>query len=268
MSTHALFRSEKLPRTPSETTLQTDPAFGPYAGDSVPPDKSQPSPRCQSEAQNTLEWSINSRPSASAPSPQESTSAGPPAEGAESPDPMTSASTEMKLLPTTQGDGSAAEGVSSPSGTGGFETEVAMGSSEPPGRLSEASTKSEAHHDDKTPEPLSPVAETVETVAPIGAEDEAPPELTETPIANTNTTEVSQDTAPQCVSARGEHGDVPQNTLLDDPPLRGVSESEDDANGNLTPCVFFLSGVVCLFVVMQEPSALFFIGLLLVLRCL
>lgn len=181
-STRAVFQSERLPRTPSETVLQTDPAFGPYAGDSVPPDQPQPSPRHQSESQNnTL------APSALLPAPslQGGRSAGAPAEGAESP--LTSASclssTEMKLLPTTRGDGSAAEGVSSPGGTGAFETEVVVGSSERPGRLSEVSMKSEAHHVDSTPEPLSPVAE---TVAPIGAE--ASPELTENPTANTRST--------------------------------------------------------------------------------
>lgn len=178
--------------------------------------------------------------------------------------------TEVTLLPTTREDGSTqpeppAERVFSPS----FQTDVAVGLSERAGRLSQVSMKSKAHHVGSTAEPLSPVAE---TAAPIEAEGETQPlpDLTENPsVIPRPTSEVNQDTCAQCVSASGENDDVSQNSSSDNSPnMSDLSEpwSELEINRNLMLCAFLLSGAVSLSVVMQEPSALFFIGLLLVLH--
>lgn len=156
--------------------------------------------------------------------------------------------------------------------TRGFDREVAAGLSELVAGLSQGSNESAAHHEGGTPALSSPVAE---THASKGAEGEAPPlpELTENCSPSTGVTEVSRILAPRSVSAREEKEDAAQispDTLLENLPntLSEVSElqSEQDANRSLMPSAVFLSGVVSLSVVLQEPRALFFIGLLFVLH--
>lgn len=178
--------------------------------------------------------------------------------------------TETSLWPRTGEEGSTdsppgrprlelpAECVSAPSVTQGFEQEVAVGLSELVAGLSEGSTRSAANHQGGTPALLSPVAE---SEASLGAEGEAPPspELTE-----------SQNIALQPASAREEKEDPPQispNTLLENlPNTLSELQPEYDVNRILMPPVIFLSGVVSLSIAMQDPSALFLIGLLLVLH--
>lgn len=159
------------------------------------------------------------------------------------------------------------ECISAPSVTQGFEQEAAAGLSELVAGLTEGPTRSAPA--------LSPPA--AESQASVGAEGEAPPspELTENPSASTGVTEVSQNVAPQSASAWEEEEDVPQispDALLESLPstLSEVSElqSEHDVNRPLMPSVVFLSVVVSLSIVLQEPNALFIIGLLLVLHCL
>ncbi|KAM9350859.1 uncharacterized protein ABDE67_008156 [Symphorus nematophorus] len=167
-----------------------------------------------------------------------------------------------------------AECISAPSVTQGYEREVAEGLSEVVAGLSEGSSRSAAaHHEGSMPALSSPVAE---SQVSLGAEGEAPPspELAENPSVSTGVTEVSQNSALlQSVSAWGEEEDAAQispDTLLENLPntQSEVSElqSEHDVNRNLMPSVVFLSGVVSLSIVLQEPSALFLIGLLMVLH--
>lgn len=164
------------------------------------------------------------------------------------------------------------ECVSAPSVTQGCEREAAVGLSELVAGLSEGSTRSAPHHEGSTPALSSPVAE---SQASPGARGEAPPspELTENPSKSTGVTEMSRNSAPQSLPAWEEKEDAPQispDTLLENLPNTSseVSElqSEHDVNRNLMPSVVFLSGVVSLSIVLQEPSALFLIGLLLVLH--
>lgn len=191
--------------------------------------------------------------------------------------------TEMNLWPTG-GDGSSessashpclelpAERVSPPSVTEGFEREVAVGLSELVAGLSKGSSRSAAHHEGSMPALLSPVAES-QAEAPRG---EAPPspEPTENTSVSAGVTEVSQSLSLQSVSGREETEDAPQiftSTLLENTPntLSDASEPqpEHDINSSLIqPSIMFLTGVVSLSIVMQEPSTLFFIGLLLVLN--
>ncbi|XP_061591211.1 protein phosphatase 1 regulatory subunit 3A isoform X2 [Cololabis saira] len=127
-----------------------------------------------------------------------------------------------------------------------------------------------AHCGGSTPSPVSPVAE---TQASLGGESQAPssPELTS---VNTDSTKVSHNVDPSpSVSAldEREHAScISPGTSVESAPSTPseVSEpqSELDASANLMPGVYFLSGVVSLSIMMQEPSTLFLIGLLMVLR--
>uniref|UniRef100_A0A1A8KL95 Protein phosphatase 1, regulatory subunit 3A n=1 Tax=Nothobranchius kuhntae TaxID=321403 RepID=A0A1A8KL95_NOTKU len=172
---------------------------------------------------------------------------------------------ELKLLSTAGEEGPPkpplpAEGFPCVSETEGIGPEVAAGWSE---LTNQGSTPSAAHDTGSTPKPPSPAER---TVVYMGAEPLFT-ELTDSPSTNTRSTAVSHDTASQDASPRKDE---------DRPSQDGVVETKSDTlsgdglgsdiDMNLMPCVFFLSGVVSLSVVMREPSALFFIGLLLVLR--
>ncbi|XP_026222981.1 protein phosphatase 1 regulatory subunit 3A isoform X2 [Anabas testudineus] len=292
LSTHTVSPGEQIPRTSSETTHPFNASFVLCASESVQLSKSQPLPRLHCELGNqTSELPIDSSPSALLPSLQqesrlrsESSHTGgeeiPPSEDSC----MHLPTTEMNLWPTG-GDGSTecsasrpclelpSEPVSPSSVTEGFEREVATGLSELVAELSEGSTRPTAHDDGSMPALLSPVAE---SQASLGADDEAPPspELTEMHSVSTGVTEVSQNLYLQSASAREETQDAPQispDTLLEN-LANTLSEApepqpEDDLNRSLIqPSVIFLTGVVSLSIVMQEPRTLFFIGLLLVLN--
>ncbi|GAA6216553.1 protein phosphatase 1 regulatory subunit 3F isoform X1 [Lates japonicus] len=286
LSAHAVSPGEQFPCTSSETTLQTNSSFVLCASESVQPNKSQPLPRLHCELGNqTSEQPTDSSPSALLPSlHQESRPRSDSSQAGGEEIPPSEASC-MHLQPTEEDKSTenragrpclelSAVYVSAPSVTQGFEREVALGSIELVAGLSEGFTGSAAAQcEGSTPTLLSPVAE---SLASLGAEGEAPPspELTENASVSTGVTEASQNfSAPQSVSAWEEKEDAPQispDTLLENlsNTLSEASEpqSEHDVNRNLMPSVIFLSGVVSLSIVMQEPSALFFIGLLLVLH--
>lgn len=277
-----------------ETTLQTNSSVVLCASESIQPDKSQPLPRLHCELSNqTSEQPIDRRPTAllpaSALSPQQESrprSESSQARGEEIPPSEASCmhipTAETNLWPATEEDGStdcptghprlepSADHVSAPSVTHGFE--VAVGLSELAAELSDDSTRSAVHHEGSAPALLSLVAE---SQASLGAEGEAPlsPELTENPTVSPGVTEASQNRALRSVSAWEAKQDAPQispDALLENLPNASseVSElqPECDINRNLMPSVVFLSGLVSLSIVLQEPSTLFIIGLLLVLH--
>ncbi|KAK2851736.1 hypothetical protein Q5P01_008012 [Channa striata] len=289
LSAHTVSPGEQIPCTSSETTLQFNSSFVLCASESVQPNKSQPLPsRLQCELGNqTSEQPTDSSPSALLPERlgSESSHAG----GEEIPSSEASCvhlpTTEVSLCPTG-GDGSTEssasrpclelpdERVSAPWATEGFEREAAVGLSERVAGLSEGFSSSAAVHEGGRAPLLSPVAE---SRACLEAESEAPssPEVAANAAASAGVTEVSQCSLTlQSVSAREEVGDPPRispDTLLENLPntLSEASEPqpEHDINRNLIqPSIMFLSGVVSLSIVMQEPSTLFFIGLLLVLN--
>ncbi|XP_036959911.1 protein phosphatase 1 regulatory subunit 3A isoform X2 [Acanthopagrus latus] len=287
LSSHTVSPGERFPCMSSETTPQTNSSFVPCASESVQPNKSQPLPRLHCELGNqTSEQGIDTSPSAPLPAPTPSllqelrpTSDSPQAVGEEIPPSagsiMHPTTAETNMQPAT-GEDESTDGPASPpclelpadSETQGSELDVSLGLSEREG-LSEGSTTSAAHHQDNTPVLSSAVVESQEE------EGEAPPspELTENPSVSTGVTEVSRTSAPQSASAWEEEKDAPQSspdTLLENPPnaLSEVSElqSEPDVSRNLMPPVVFLSGVVSLSIVLQNPSALFVIGLLAVLH--
>lgn len=260
-----------------ETTPQTNLSFVLCASESVQPNKSQPLPRLHCELGNqTSEQPIDSRPSALLPAStlqQELRLRSDSSQAEEEIHPS-----ETNLWPTGE-NGSTdspasrpclelpAECVSSPSVTPCFEREVAVGLSEHAAELSEGSTRSAAHHEGATPALSSPVSE---SPASLGAEGEAPPspELTQSASVSTGVTEVSQNVALHSVSTWEETEDASQispDTLLENLP-NTLPEAQHDVNRNLMPSIVFLSGVVSLSIVLQEPSALFIMGLLLVLH--
>nr|XP_046252601.1 protein phosphatase 1 regulatory subunit 3A isoform X2 [Scatophagus argus] len=296
-SAHTVSPGEQFPCMSSEATLPTNSSFVLCASESVQPDKSQPLPRLHCELGNqTSEQPTDSSPPAllpaSAPSLQQKSklrSDSSQAGGEEIPPSEASrmhllSESEANLWPVKREDVATdsstsrpsleqpAEFVSAPPMTQGFEREVAEGLSELVTGLSEGSTRSAANHESGRPALLPPVAD---SQASLGGEGEAPPspELTETPSVSPGVTEVSQNVALQSVSAWEEKEDAPQistDAFSENPPntLSEVSalQSEHDVNRNLMPSVVFLSGVVSLSIVLQEPSALFLIGLLFVLR--
>ncbi|CAB1421607.1 unnamed protein product [Pleuronectes platessa] len=283
LSAHTESPGERSPCTSPQTTPQTDSSSVLCAGESVQPNKSQPLPRLHCE----LVDQTSAQPVASSPSPlqQESRprSDSSQADGEEVPPSEASRTqpptTETDLWPTgedrsTESPASrprlqpAAARVSAPGAAQGLEPEAALGFSGLAPGLAEGSTRSAARREDGTL--TSPLAE---GQAALGAEGEAPPspELTETTPETTGVAEACENSAPPPAWACREKGDAPQippdtsgenlsNTLSE------ASEQQSALNRNLMPSIVFLSGVVSLSIVMQEPSALFFIGLLLVLH--
>lgn len=260
----------------SETTLQTNSSFVPWASESVQPNKSQPLPRlhCELTSERPIDSSLCALLPASTPSlQQESRPRSDSSQAGREESPPSEASCvhlpTTYLWPTTGEDESTdspvgrpclqlhAERVSAPSVTQGSGREVAVGLSELVAGLSGGCTRSAANHDGSTLS--SPVAE---SEASLGAEVEAPP-------SPERTESTSQNIALQSASAWEEKEDAPQicaDTLLENLPNTEELQAEHDANRNLMPSIIFLSGVISLSIVLQEPSALFFIGLLLVLR--
>ncbi|KAM6981997.1 uncharacterized protein LKV04_012693 [Tautogolabrus adspersus] len=283
LSTHSVSPGEQFPCTSSETTLQTNSSFVLYASESVQPNKSQPLPRlnCELGEQTSEQQSI---PSAQLTSPQKES--GPRSDSSQEVKeeiPPSEASclqpptAEMNMRLTTGED----RWNNSPESCAGlelcaecvapFEREVAVGLSELVAGLSNGSSWSASHHEVSKPALYSAVAE---TQACLGAEGGAPPppEFIENPSVSAGVTEVSQNSAFQSVSAWEEKEDTTQispDMLLEDPPntLSEVfkQQTEFDVNTNLMPSIVFLSGVVSLLVVLQEPCALLFFGLFLVL---
>lgn len=160
-----------------------------------------------------------------------------------------------------------AECVSTPGVTQSCEREVAVGLSECDATISKGSVRSSAHHGGSTPARLSPAAEAQPR---LGAGGEAPrsPELSE----SAGVTEVRQNLAVQSASASGEEEEealqISPDTFAENlpNPLSEAEPQSDHVNRTLMPSIIALSGAVSLCVVLEEPSALFLIGLLLVLH--
>lgn len=282
-SAHTVSPGEQFPCMSSDTTFQTNSSFAPYARVFVQPNKPQPSPRLHCELG---EKASEGQSSTSAPLPslqQESGLRSDSSQGEEEEIPPSEAScvypptTEMNLRQTTREDGM----VNSreicpylellPECVSGFEQDAAEGLSELVAGLLEGSSRSAVHHEVSTPALISPVAETLASLEAEGGAS-TPPEFTETPSVSTGVDEVSQNSALEPVSTQEDKEDTTQispDTLLED-PLNAQSElsklqTERDVNTNLMPSIVFISGVISLLIVLQEPSALIFFGLFLVL---
>nr|XP_020467474.1 protein phosphatase 1 regulatory subunit 3A-like isoform X2 [Monopterus albus] len=113
-----------------------------------------------------------------------------------------------------------------------------------------------------------------ESQAFLGEAGEVPPspEITEKILGSAGVIEQTRNLALHSVSTQEDKEDAPQispDTLENLPDTSSdISEPqpEHSITRSLMPSIIFLSGVVSLSIVMQEPSTLFFIGLLLVLH--
>ncbi|KAM7411449.1 hypothetical protein PAMA_021443 [Pampus argenteus] len=268
LSTRTISPGDQFPCMSSETAPETNLSSVLCASESAQPNKSQPLPRLHCELGNqTSEQPIDSSPSALLPAStpslqQESSTRSDSFQAGEEIHPPE----ETNLWPTGEDRSTnslasrpclelPAECVSSPSATPCFEREVAMGLNELVAGLAEGSTGSAAHDQASAPAPSSPVAK---SPASLGAEGEAPLslELTESAFHPVSTWEEKED-APQ----------ISPDTLLEGRPnTLSEAQSERDVNRNLMPSIIFVSGVVSLSIMLQEPSALFIMGLLLVLH--
>lgn len=144
--------------------------------------------------------------------------------------------------------------------THGFE--VAVGSKEPVAKCSEESTGSALAQEGSTPTFVTHVAE---SQACFGAEQEAPPSPEFIPNQIPAVSEMSQNVHLQPVSALEVKEDAAQN-LLDTSSQVSELRSEHDVSRNLIPAAVCLGGIVSFSIALQQPSTLFFIGLLLVLH--
>lgn len=289
LSAHAVFPGEQFPCMSSETTDQTNSSFALCASESVQPNKSQPLPRLHCELGNqTSEQHTDCSPSTPPPAShpflqQNSKPRSDISQTGREEIPLEASCMCLSAIETTGEHGATekpashprlelpAERASSPSETRGFERDVAAGSNELADGLSEGSSRSAAHDEASAPARSSPVAE-AETSLKAEGEALAPPELPESNSVNASVTEVSENPA-QSVSAweeKEEASHISPGTLLENEPSTssGVSEPQSEHNSyrNLLPSVIFLSGVVSLLIVLQEPTALILIGLIFIWR--
>jgi len=281
LSARTVSPGEQSPYTSSETTLQTSSSFVLCASASAQLKKSQPLPRLHCELGNQtsdvpaersprapLPASTPSLPRESRPRSDSSQAGGeeiPPSEASR----VYLPTAGTNLWPTTVEDGLThspvshlclelpAECAAPPAATRGPERVVAVGLSEPAAGLSEGSTESAANDEGSAAELLSPVAE---SEASLGAEGEtpAPPELREN---------VGPNSARQSSFAwegKKDAAPISPDALLSENLPNTPSEGSEIRN--LMPSIVFLSAVVSLSVVLQEPSALFIIGLVWVLH--
>lgn len=295
LSAHTVLPGEQSPCTSSETTPQSNSSSVLCASESLQPNKSQPLPRLHCELGNqTSEQHIDNSPAALLPAST------PPLQGvpatrsddwqpdsdetSPSEDSAKFLLTSKNLRSATGERGSTEESVShsglelpaecdpslSPSGDCEQTAAVALGKLAD--EISKSPTEPAAHHEGSTSTPWSLSAE---TEASLGAEDDAPPSpaLTEMTPVSAGVTEESQSFAPQSASPRGEEENSPHispGALIETAPNvqsdASEAQSEHDISRDLMPTAVFMSGVMSLSIVLQEPSALFFIGLLLVLH--
>ncbi|KAF7662769.1 hypothetical protein LDENG_00227880 [Lucifuga dentata] len=263
-----------------ETTLQTndeDLSFVLCANKSVQTNKSQPLPRLHQISEQSKDSSPSAVLFASTPSLLQETrrSDSSQAYGAEISSCIHLPTTETNLG-STEEQGLTHSPASHPClelpvsapGLSSFRRVVAVGLSEPAAGLSEGSTRSVTDHESSLPA-------VGERQVSLGAEGKAPPSaaLTDNTSVISSVTQVNL--ALPSVPASKEKEDslqISPDTLFENLPntLSEVAkplspQSEHDVERLLIPSIVFLSGVISLSVALQEPRALFFIGLFLVL---
>lgn len=137
-----------------------------------------------------------------------------------------------------------------------FDLEVAEGMSEP---TPEDSTRSARPHEGSIATVVFPAAEGQTW---LRSETPASPEIAHTQTPSPDVSDLSQSSHDQDVS---ETEDAPQNPLNSSTEVSEL-QAEPDLSRNLMSSAVFLGGIVSLSIMLQEPTSLFFIGLLLVLR--
>lgn len=146
--------------------------------------------------------------------------------------------------------------ASAPSVT--FDLEVAEGMSQPTAGWPEDSTRSARHHEGSLARVVFAVAE---GQTRLGSEGQTP-ETADSQTLSPDVSDLSQSSHDQDVSKTEDASQNPLNSSTEVSEL----QAEPDLSRNLMSSAVFLGGIVSLSIVLQEPSTLFFIGLLLVLR--
>ncbi|XP_076022556.1 uncharacterized protein LOC143013025 isoform X2 [Genypterus blacodes] len=253
---------EQSPCMSSETTLQTndDSSFVHCASESVQTNKSQLLPRLHQISEQSKDSSPSALLSDSSLLQETRRSDSHQGEGEEIPHCVQFPTTESNLWPTEE------DGLThSPAGPSSLELPVSdpdlssfEGSGELAGRLSQDSTDEERA--------LSAAGE---QQAPPGAEGQAQPSAAPTENTSARARGTGANSALPSIPDRKEEEDyrrVSPDTLLENLPAKPSSpQSERDAELLLIPSIVFLSGVVTVSIALQEPRALFLIGLFLVL---
>lgn len=259
-SAHSVLPGEHFPCTSSEIQPQSNSSFVPRASESVQPNQSPPSPGLDFEIGNRTSGRLVGIKS---PSEQEN--------------PLSKPSS--MVLPSRERSSGSTAGekptrhsppqlVSSTTEPRGFKGEAAAGLCKLVEGVSARSAGSAAPNEGISVSALwSPVAEAL-----VAAEGEAPAwlppsELTDVAPACAGVAGESQSRAPRSLSARAEAEDASSRTSPEEEKETApASQAEHDVRRDLMPTAVFLSGVVSLSIAWQEPSALFLIGLLLVLH--
>lgn len=254
LSTHTVSPGEHVPTMSPETPPPTHLSSVPCASKSLHPDILQPGSELSSQ---TLEEPAgrgsSTQPPAPAPAPRQAQvdgEEGPPSEDSYIPTTDTHPPAALEQEETSESRPTGPACMPSPSVT--FDLEVAKGASEP----------IVARPDDPvgrgdSSAAASPVAE---DLARVGSEGETlvTPDVADHQTLSPFVSGLSQNPCDQAVS---ETEDAPQN-----PANSPTEASELDISRNLMSSAVFLGGIVSLSIVLQEPSSLFFMGLLLVLQ--
>lgn len=260
LSTHTLSPGGHVPSTSTEAP---PPAPLPPTSESLHPEKLQP---CCEFSSRTSEEPTGSGASPPPPAP-------PPSPGEDGADGEEARPSEDSCVhvPTTSMNQPVLEReepspkptshacTSAPSVT--LDPEVAEGMSQPTVGWPEDSTGSARHPEGSVAPVVFPEAE---GQTRLGSEGETPasPEGAENQSLSPDVSAPGQGSHGRDVSGTEDASRNPLNSPAEVSELR----AEPDIGRNLVSSAVFLGGIVSLSIVLQEPSSLFFIGLLLVLR--
>lgn len=248
LSTHTVSPGEDVPSVSAEAPPPAHLPSVPPASVSLHPEKSTP---CD-----------ESQPPAPAPAPQ------PDRAGAEEGLPSEDSCVHILATDTNQSaleeEKSSQESASyvctsTPSLT--FDLKVAEGMSELSSGRPEDSTRSARHHEGSRAVVFFPVAEG-QTWLESDGETSASSEIADTQTLSPDVSDLSQSSHGQRVPETEEASQKP----LDSSTEVSEHQAEPDISRNLMSSAVFLGGIVSLSIMLQEPSTLFLIGLLLVLR--
>lgn len=263
LSTHTVSPGEHVPSVSPEAPPPANLPSVPPTSVSLYPEKLQPC--CEFSSQRSEEPTgsgASPQPPALAPSPLQDRADG--EEGRPSEDSCMHIPTTDMNQPGLEQEKTSSKPTShacasAPSVT--FDLEVAEGMSEPTAGWLEDSSRFARHHEGSTATVVFPVAE---GQAWLGSESESPasPEVADNQTLSPDVSELSQSSHEQDVSETEDASQNPLNSSMEDSEL----QAEPDISRNLMSSAVFLGGIVSLSIVLQEPSSLFFIGLLLVLR--
>lgn len=249
--------------SPGEDVLEAPPPprlpCSPPAGDAVPPDKLQPCCELSSQTSEEPAGSVSSPQPPAPAQPGGEEEEGPPSEdpGVRMPttdtNPQLASEQEERSTSPTDHKCVAGPGVT-------FDLEVAEVTSDDPAGRPEGPSSPAGGDEGSAATAVPPVEE---GQACPGAGGDTP----ESPDTADN----------QTLSPRVSDPGVSRTSHVsgtEDPPLDPLNSSreapelqaEPDISRNLMSSAVFLGGIVSLSIVLQEPSTLFFIGLLLVLR--